>query len=299
MEQKSRSHCFTVFGNLEEGHNGVLYKYVEDTLKSKGATYYVMGLEICPKSKKEHIQGYVHWRSPRAWRAVIAYIQGWHIENTKGTNTQAIEYCKKEGKWTEWGQTPTQGLRNDLTNLKKKVFEGNSLQKIVIDDVENFQQLKFVEGLQKYLPTIKKYKAKEVYWLWGETGCGKSRKANEESSDDVWLSSVDLKWFDGYFGQKDVIFDDFRGDFCTFHMLLRLLDGYPMKVPVKGGFVDWIPERIWITSSYKPELVYKTREDIGQLLRRITRTTRMEQGTEVGGNTNPDRNLSLVEIIDG
>ena len=47
------------------------------------------------------------------------------------------------------------------------------------------------------------------------------------------MSSRNLQWFDGYMGQKVVCFDDFRKDFCTFHELLRLLDRYPMDVPVK------------------------------------------------------------------
>ena len=38
---------------------------------------------------------------------------------------------------------------------------------------------------------------------------------------------------------------------------------------LKGGFVKWKPLTIYITSSYSPHDVYDTREDIGQLLRRI------------------------------
>jgi len=50
------------------------------------------------------------------------------------------------------------------------------------------------------------------------------------------------------------------------------LDRYPMRVPVKGGFVNWVPENIYITSSNHPDSTYtdeKIQEDIQQLIRRI------------------------------
>ena len=39
-------------------------------------------------------------------------------------------------------------------------------------------------------------------------------------------------------------------------MFLRLTDRYPMRVPIKGGFVDWVPVRIWITANYGPDILY-------------------------------------------
>lgn len=83
-----------------------------------------------------------------------------------------------------------------------------------------------------------------------------------------------MKWFDGFDGQEAAVIDDFRGDFCTFHFLLRLLDRYPLKVAIKGGFMEWTPSRIFITSPHHPRDVYnKTDEEIKQLTRRITQIT--------------------------
>lgn len=55
-------------------------------------------------------------------------------------------------------------------------------------------------------------------------------------------------WFDGYLGESVAVFDDFRPWWCRFDYLLALLDRYPIRVPVKGGFVNWIPEIIIITT---------------------------------------------------
>lgn len=81
-------------------------------------------------------------------------------------------------------------------------------------------------------------------------------------------------WFDGYVGQTRVIFDDFRPWWCEFSWLLRLLDRYPIQVPVKGGFVNFIPEEIIITTNKSPEDafgMYRSNEDLQQLRRRLTR----------------------------
>lgn len=71
-------------------------------------------------------------------------------------------------------------------------------------------------------------------------------------------------------------FDDFRADTCELHVLLQILDRYPIDVPIKGGFTAWRPKRIYITSAFHPREVYKhvPEENIQQLLRRIDKVIR-------------------------
>jgi hypothetical protein len=65
------------------------------------------------------------------------------------------------------------------------------------------------------------------------------------------------QWFDGYDKHEDVIFDDMDVDTKLPRALfLKLFDRYPMKVPVKGGFRDWVPKRVFITSNDSPQLLY-------------------------------------------
>lgn len=117
--------------------------------------------------------------------------------------------------------------------------------------------------------------APEVYWFYGPTGSGKTRKAFE-LCEDPWISDQGLRWWDGYDGHEDVIIDDFRKDFCKFHELLRILDRYPYRVEVRGGSRQLLARRIFITSLYSPEETYHMREDIGALTRRITEVRRFE-----------------------
>lgn len=137
-----------------------------------------------------------------------------------------------------------------------------------MEEATSYQSLRSMELLLKYAPPPAP-KKKDVYWFYGPSGSGKTRHAVEMGGDDYWISARDLKWWDGYYGQKVVIIDDFRGDFCTFHELLRILDRYPYRVQIKGSSLWLQADTIIITSCYSYEEVYDTREDIDQLKRRI------------------------------
>lgn len=73
-----------------------------------------------------------------------------------------------------------------------------------------------------------------------------------------------------------MLLDDYRPGNVSFARLLRLLDSYKLKVPVKGGFVTWSPKRVYITTPHDPTVTFAARMEFGdgnidQLLRRITK----------------------------
>jgi hypothetical protein len=39
--------------------------------------------------------------------------------------------------------------------------------------------------------------------------------------------------------------------------MLKLLDRYPFRVPVKGGYVQWVPKIIYLTSNLDPTTWYQ------------------------------------------
>jgi len=108
----------------------------------------------------------------------------------------------------------------------------------------------------------------EVYW--GPPGSGKSRKCREIDPD---LYSVHpctegaTVWFDGYCYEPTILFDDYYGG-IRYEFLLQLLDGYPMRVQVKGGFVQRAWTRVLFTSNRPPTMWYGGPSEA--LMRRIT-----------------------------
>jgi hypothetical protein len=119
--------------------------------------------------------------------------------------------------------------------------------------------------------------APEVYWFWGKTGTGKTRKVFDENPD-VYVWSGTWPWFHGYEDQTTVLFDNFCGE-IPFNQLLRLLDRYPMTVETKDetndGLKNWLATKIYITSIFPPDMMSshdpKYREhDKAALKRRIS-----------------------------
>lgn len=250
--------------------------------------YLIFGEELCPKSGKTHYQGYVQLLTQMRFGAVKTLLgASTHIESARGSLEENQAYCSKDGNVTTWGEPKKSGERTDLQTVKKQIIEGKTLREIA-EDVSSYQALRMAEKLITYVEPKRDWKP-TVIWLWGPTGVGKSRLA-KESCQDPWWSGKTLQWWQGYDAHKEVIIDDFRADFCTFHELLRILDRYPFTVETKGGSRQLLAESIYITSPFAPERVYANRssEDNEQLLRRITLSIECLRGvSEVGGNTIP------------
>ena len=109
-----------------------------------------------------------------------------------------------------------------------------------------------------------------VHVFWGETGVGKSRDAWAAAGWDAYPKDPNTKFWDGYNGQQNVVFDEFRGQINISHML-RWLDRYPCLVEVKGSSTPLKAVNIWITSNIPPTAWYPELDvsTVNALLRRL------------------------------
>lgn len=181
----------------------------------------------------------------------------------------AINYCKKDGVFHECGSPSRikQGSRTDLIQLRDDIKAGKSIADVADDHFGTF--LRYEKSIRSYIALqaqVRNFKT-EVYVYWGKTGLGKTRRAYYEAGHSTWFYGSD-GWFDGYNGQCSVIFDDFGGHEFKLTYLLKLLDRYPMSVRVKGGFVNWSPRRIYITSNKDPDDWYSCLQVHKEALRR-------------------------------
>lgn len=272
--------------------------------------YIVYGWEVCPTTLADHWQGYIELESKHRAPALANKLaklgmrtaakpkkfHGW-VGNRKGTAEQAALYCRKgpnypEGEevWNEYKDThPTfgedavvvefgtmskiiQGQRNDLKAIAEEIKNGSNLKDAVLDGkITNFQQLKVFQSLlpifeaERRLPCMP-----TVHVYYGETGCSKSHQAFTENPD-AYVCSFEGKYWDSYDGQKTVIFEDFRGDFCKFHELLRILDKNPLRLNVKFGCRQLVADKFIFTCPHHPREWYPGNiENYNQLDRRIT-----------------------------
>lgn len=269
--QRRRRWCFTINNPT---------KADEQAVEAIPCKYVICGREIGEEKGTPHLQGYIELDKASDVAVVCRMLGGRAaVFACNGSQEQNVEYCSKESVWHERGTKARPGTRNDLQAVKA-VVKNTGRMRDVIEVASNYQAVRGGELLLKYIGPTKR-EVPEVYWYWGASGSGKTRRAFEEAGDDVWVSSRGLKWWDGYDGHKCVIIDDFREDFCTFHELLRILDRYPYRVEVKGGSRMLLATKIWVTCPKPPDLLYlNCREELDQLIRRITRIVHI-RGTVV------------------
>ena len=120
----------------------------------------------------------------------------------------------------------------------------------------------------------------ECLIFWGDPGTGKTCRAYRDYPDAFWVPGGDKVWFDGYAGQSAIVFDEFYGQ-MSYHLFLRLCDRYPLKLPVKGGFVECSATTLVFTSNRDPREWY-CGTDFAAILRRSTITRFRSLPTDSG-----------------
>jgi len=243
----------------------------------------VIGKEVGSEGTK-HLQAAACLNKQQSFSSVKTLFPKCHIEVMRGSPQQNLEYCTKEDHeaWVH-GQFPSPGKRTDLDEVATMVVEGASIFDIAQSHPTSV--IKYSRGLSvlRSYCTGKRTPDKPpcIVWIYGSTGTGKTREAwaygcsTFGENQTLILPDQTLQWFDGYDGQRCVIIDDFRSKKVNFAFLLRVLDRYPLACPIKGGYVNWTPDTIIITTPYDPERTFEHRyqhipEDIRQLVRRIT-----------------------------
>lgn len=224
-----------------------------------------------------HFQGYIEFSCQMRLTTVKNIIPAAHWERRKGNRDQARDYCKKDesrirgpwevGSWQTNMQAPKKSKHEEFT---KAIKEGKG-------DLELLEQypalfLRYHKAVDK----IRSLKIPQRDWkttvsvILGPTGTGKSRYAHEKYPDAFWKTAD--QWWDNYEGEETVIFDEFDGSWFPFTQLLRILDRYKLKVPVKGGFVSFAAKKIVIISNHGISKWYsgdRLRPKIEALHRRI------------------------------
>jgi len=257
----SRAWLFTDFNEVEDVSN-----FFNDESSNK-IQYAIWQQEKCPKTGKLHIQGYLELKSPCRRKQVQETIlaSNAHLEIRAGTPEQAINYCSKletrvDGPY-EYGQHKGQGKRSDIDRVVDDIKLGYRIDDIVQKHTRAFVRMhKGIMATYAFLNKPIEDREVKVLVLHGKTGCGKTRCAMSGNRDDIYKMDLDDDqskiWFDGYIGQKTLVLDEFYGHSKPAFML-KLLDRYPLQVPIKGGMVNAQWDRVIITSNVHPDKWYE------------------------------------------
>lgn len=258
-------------------------------------TYLCFGLEV-GEAGTPHAQGYIELRNRSRITGVkkVAGLQRSHLETRRGSQDEAIEYCRKDGQFEEYGKksVSAQGKRTDLDDIRVLIKDGAS--ELDVADGHWSQWVVYRRSFEAYRKLItppKMRRGLRVYVIQGIAGVGKSGYIYNRFPGVFSVPDPSLKWFDGYNGESVVLIDDYRGGGDP-AMLLRLLDIYPLQVPVKGGFVPWNPTTIFITSNLSSTQWHEAEASYeAALSRRIHWEERIEQAIDL---SQPQEEMDLL-----
>lgn len=244
---------------------------------SERIRYAVWQQEECPDSGRIHIQAYIELKSAVRLTGVKSLFGSTvHAEKRRGSRDQAKAYCSKEetrksGPFEHgvWDLCP--GKRSDLEAVRAMLDEGRTEKEIAEEHFGSWCRYRKSFVAYRQLSARRRNWETLVSVYWGEPGTGKTRRVyDSEEFDSIYeLSSPNCSggaiWFDGYTAQPVLLLDDFYG-WIKLSFLLRLLDRYPLKLPIKGGFVECQIERVYITSN-KPWDEWYDFSKLGEALR--------------------------------
>lgn len=250
----------------------------------RGVRYIVYQIERGEKTSYLHVQLYMELRKPQrlSWVKTSIGSSRAHCEPRMATREQARAYCMKEetriaGPW-EYGEWIVgQGHRSDIHDLYKATMDGVSLLDMAEQHtVPYFKYHRAVDKIRelKQREDAKRFRKVNITVILGEGGVGKTSLIYKlHGYENVYIlerpTTYDNIWFDGYDEEKVLLIDDFYG-WLPWGFLLRLLDGYPLRLSIKGGSGWAAFDKIYITSNQSPREWY-SKGFPKELRRRINR----------------------------
>ncbi len=276
------------------------YESAQNLIVDNPGIKYIVGQFEVGDSGTPHFQGYVQFvKKQRASYVQRVFPGAWHKKADGGANECRhyalkphshpecqCKHCVKARKLPFWGRNPDYDDNVELGEMTVNTGSEDLFKEIQdrIDDGATDKELatEFRGMWFRYHKAMKEYRllgsARERTWmtktivLHGLPGTGKTRRALEIAGPNAfWVTygtnTSAPQYYDGYDGQKVVVFDEFMGQIRRQEMC-KLCDEYPCNVPVRGGCVPWLPEVIIITSNSRPEDWWRN-IGLGPMQRRI------------------------------
>jgi len=259
IEKQTKSFTFTYFASEEELYNDVFK--ISDYLNTN-CSYYIFGKEVCPTTGKIHLQGYAQLHRKTRIRT-IRTAMNCHCEIPLKDALININYCKKDNKFTEFGQVrlPKHGNPEEKTERSKEILE--LAKKGNLDQIQDSYPSNFLHSYR----TIKSIAAEESkpykclerigVWIYSQaSGTGKSRFVSSNWDDAHW--TLGDQWMDGYTGQREIVYDDIdcTNSITLLRTLKRVCDVHPVRMGVKGSSVSLKHRTTIVTSNYTPFELY-------------------------------------------
>ena len=265
VKARSRRWCFT-WNNYSDADWASIVTMSENP-GEYGIIWLVAGREVGKKTGTPHIQGAVVFKGQKRLQEARKALGKVHLSIMKGKPADSLKYCSKEDTgFVQGGRMPQQGRDGLYDEIYAAIKTGCC--KTEDEVINEFGADIVVRGrnavrgwLDTRLSRCKRSAKSRVVVLYGDSGVGKStaarRMALEAAGCEDQLFCLDQPqggslWWDGYCGQKVVFIDEFKGNFMSTTMWNKLADAGSMKVPIKGGMVEFSAELVIVASNENP-----------------------------------------------
>ena len=302
---QGRDWCFTVNNPVQT--ESEFSTYLESLKESDDLRYAVFQREKAPDTGTEHYQGYFEFTQPKWFTTIRNFLSEKaigvqaHVQQRRKKRSQAREYCMEEEtrispQYYEIGKFIEDGGRTDLGDIADDIEGGMTNMELARKYGSRYVAVRAWadEYRQDYL--TKKYSKDrrvdiEVIYIYGSTGAGKTRYVLDKYGDEnVFIASdygnkFTKERFDGYKGEKIILFDEFRSSISMTNMY-RYLDVYKVQLPCRYNNKTACYNKVFITSNWKLEEQYKTvqtehPEDWKAFLRRLTAVYNFNKSKDV------------------
>nr|UOF81644.1 rep protein [Cressdnaviricota sp.] len=284
-KRRSRCWCFTL-NNYTDKDIESLHTAIPDWVD-----YIIYGKEKGAQGTP-HLQGYIEVSQPLGMKRLKLYLgDRVHLEVRRGSQAQAIKYCKKDGDIWEHGTPKAQGKRTDLDLTRSLVLQGKSMRELCME-TSSYQTIRMAEKLLTYVEPSRR-DPPEIIWIYGPSGYGKSHLAWEIAPHAYSLE--DAKWWQGYDHHTEVILDNYVQTFAPIRFMLRMLDRYPMIVEYKGGSRQLLATHFIITSVDSPRDFFVSTKEYPEWMRRINQYALLINLDKPWQERNGDDVMALID----
>lgn len=261
---KSRKYVFT--------HNNYAPED-EQRIRDIPCRYLCYGKEVAPTTRTPHLQGYIVFDNPRAVAGVRRSFVGSHVEPARGTSEQCRTYCAKDGDFYECGSMPNDsadaGSRESARwDVALAAAKEGKLEEIPADIlIRHYSAVLRIGTDFGKAPGM--LDGTCGVWIYGVAGCGKTR-AVFDTYPEAYPKGLN-KWWCGYRDESVVLLDDI--DTASESWLGRFLkiwaDRYPFIGESKGGSRKIRPKKLFVTSQFSIEDIFRDQETREALNRRF------------------------------
>lgn len=232
-KRKARNWCFTINNPQEKWKNELI-----SMTEHKDFRYVICQLERGDEGTR-HIQGYIQFNGQLRGSTIKKIHAKAHWEIAAGSLEQNEIYCSKDetslNERFQLGEPKAAGRRTDIETAVKDLTNGKDIVDVVNETphlVRYRRQL--LEHQQAVLRKGDRHGPFIVEAHWGAAESGKTKFIMDKG--DVFQPARGLNgwWWDGYAGEKRILFDDFYGT-MRYTDFLRMTDPeQQFKADVKG-----------------------------------------------------------------